>query len=118
MIVVEKAEEVTLSSSIPTSTTELGEEGVNGDLVPGEVTMVTIPEEGEERAVVTWVWRDMEPVESMRVVWAGAAWVVAERMVRRRKLTFDIIFISSILSANWLGQWIASVLIVTVFLRR
>jgi len=100
MIVVEEAEEATLSPSTPTSTTALGEEGVNGDVVPGEVTMVTIPEEGEEeRAVVAGFWRDMEPVESMRVVCAGVARVVAERMVRRRKLNFDIVFISSILLA-------------------
>jgi len=107
MVVVEKVEEVTLSSSIPTSTTEFGEDGVKGDVAPGEVTMVTIPEEEEEERGVVGVWRDMEPVESMRVVWVGVAWLVARKRVRRRGFNFSIVVISSILTASWLDQWIA-----------
>jgi len=78
---------------------------VRGESVPGEVTTVTIPEEEEREGRGE---RESEPVESMRVVRGGVAWVVVVRRVRRRRLSFGILFVfvgSSGLGGGWVDGW-------------
>jgi len=64
-------------------------ESVKADLVPGEVTMVTIPVVGVVVVVVesedVVANREIVPVASIRVVRGGAAWEKVRRRLGRRR---------------------------------